>query len=277
MKTIPTLWPGHIVRPGSASRDYCMQCDSYSHLLRVTQDRGCCGPVTHGQVHLLGFFSCSQDAQCLIVAEIKFSSSEQRREELRAGWAGTAVPLGGTFLGALSSLWERRRRWRNNLSPELQRQAEKTCEKFKKVGSLARPPAGPSATCSGAAEQLWHRSYTHSLVSWWHRYTLSGAWCPTMAPRKLQMEQRCWSQGRVFCFKTSVLRSVRLSLGRGSRRISKQPAWAKRAQYWKQLRLAGRLHAAFVRSRLLTCTVHTTMAAVFGDNAADVDRGKDDW
>lgn len=76
-------------------------------------------------------------------------------------------------------------------------------------------------------------------------------------PTKLQMEQ-------VFCFNTSVLRSVRLSLGRGSRGVSKQPAGAKQA------------HAVFVRSRLLTCTVHTTMAAVFGDNAADVDRGKDD-
>lgn len=163
MQTIATLWPGHIVRPGSASRDYCMQCDSSSHLLRVTQDRGCCGPVTHGQVHLLGFFSCPQDAQCLIVSEIKFSSSKQRREEPRAGLAGTAVPLGGTLLWALGSLWERGRGWRNDLSPELQRQAEKTCEKLEKVGSLVRPPAGPPATCSGAAEQLWHCRYTHTL------------------------------------------------------------------------------------------------------------------
>lgn len=41
----------------------------------------------------------------------------------------------------------------------------------------------------------------------------------------------------------------------------------------KKLRLAGHV---FARSRLLTRTVHKTMPAVFGDNAADLDRGKDD-
>lgn len=167
MRTIPTLWPGHIVRPGSASRDDCMQCDSCSHLLRVRQDGGCCGPVTHGQVHLLGFFSCSQDAQCLIVSEIKFSSSKQ-------GKRGTRDP--GRVEQGQRCHWEARvcgasAASGGDLGPERRRPAEKTWEKLKKVGSVVRPPAGPSATCSGAAEQLCYCRYTHSLVSWRHTHT----------------------------------------------------------------------------------------------------------
>lgn len=84
MKAISTLWTGHIVQPGSASRDYCMQCDRPSHLLRVTQDRGCCSAVA--QSHMARstyrpFFSCSHDAQCLIVSEIEFSCKQVEKGE----------------------------------------------------------------------------------------------------------------------------------------------------------------------------------------------------
>lgn len=41
LKTISGLWPGLTVQWGSAARDYRMQCDRSSHLLRVKQGGGC--------------------------------------------------------------------------------------------------------------------------------------------------------------------------------------------------------------------------------------------
>lgn len=54
-----------------------------------------------------------------------------------------------------------------------------------------------------------------------------------------------------------------------------ETAWARRADMTGQkgsgLDLTGCLHAAFVWSHLLTCTVPTTMATVFGDNGDELD------
>lgn len=54
--SVSTLWPGHAVQSGAAARDYSMQCDRPSHLLRVMKSSRLpryTDPVTHGPVHLL--------------------------------------------------------------------------------------------------------------------------------------------------------------------------------------------------------------------------------
>lgn len=79
LNTVSTLWPGHAVHSGSAARDYSMQCDRPSHLLRVIKSSRLpryTDPVTHGLVHLLVKLvtgsEWSHDAQRLIVLQIKF-------------------------------------------------------------------------------------------------------------------------------------------------------------------------------------------------------------
>lgn len=141
-----------------------------------------------------------------------------------------------------------------------------------------RSPTGLPATSPGSAEQLWH-TRTHRQK---HRHTHAlSLWCPDV-----QLWQQCpqthqWS--RVAEVRWDDLQRelegpthwVGAAWGPTTTRMSQTSTMFKKKNK-KKLGFAGQLYAAFARSRLLTCTVRTTMPAVFGDNAADLDCGKDD-
>lgn len=198
ISAISTLWLGRTVQQGSASRDYSLQCDRPSYLLRVMRGRFCHSALAQSHMARSTYWACCWLWNQLLTwftkydcftsqtffpgSGIKFWLDRQTVSEGRRALPDNRTQQPGFYKTWWSQQPLRRKRRRiNNCSHELQRHPKQMCEKLKKARSLVWLPT----TWSGSVEQLCHcrLTHTHTLLNWWRT--------KSQIPVKQPMEWSC--------------------------------------------------------------------------------------